>query len=92
MTDTQLEAKLEDLRRWEVVDADDAEAMANLRDALFAADGYLAGAGVPDEDTPLRDMLLRKMAAYFYEVRAPGQSGYPDLPPDLNALVLQLRH
>ena len=74
------------------MDADDADEMANLRDALFSADGYLQGAGVTNEDTPLRDMLLRKMAAYFYEVRAPGQSGYPDLPPDLNALVLQLRH
>ena len=92
MTEIQLQAKLEELRRWEVVDADDADEMANLRDALFSADGYLQGAGVPNEDTPLRDMLLRKMAAYFYEVRAPGQSGYPDLPPDLNALVLQLRH
>ena len=92
MTEVQLQAKLEELRRWEVVDADDAEAMANLRDALFSADGYLQGAGVTNEDTPLRDMLLRKMAAYFYEVRAPGQSGYPDLPPDLSALVLQLRH
>ena len=92
MTDTQLEAKLEELRRWEVVDPEDTHEMANLRDALFAADGYLAGAGVPDEDTPLRDMLLRKMAAYFYEVRAPGQNGYPDLPPDLNHLVLNLRH
>ena len=92
MTEIQLQAKLEELRRWEVEDANDAEAMANLRDALFSADGYLQGAGVTNEDTPLRDMLLRKMAAYFYEVRAPGQSGYPDLPPDLNALVLQLRH
>lgn len=92
MTEIQLQAKLEELRRWEVVDPEDAEAMANLRDALFSADGYLQGAGVTNEDTPLRDMLLRKMAAYFYEVRAPGQSGYPDLPPDLNALVLQLRH
>lgn len=92
MTEIQLQAKLEELRRWEVVDAEDAEAMANLRDALFSADGYLQGAGVTNEDTPLRDMLLRKLAAYFYEVRAPGQSGYPDLPPDLNALVLQLRH
>lgn len=92
MTEIQLQAKLEELRRWEVVDADDAEAMANLRDALFSADGYLQGAGVTNEDTPLRDMLLRKMAAYFYEVRAPGQSGYPDLPPDLNHLVLNLRH
>ena len=92
MTEVQLQAKLEELRRWEVVDADDADEMANLRDALFSADGYLQGAGVMNEDTPLRDMLLRKMAAYFYEVRAPGQSGYPDLPPDLNALVLQLRH
>ena len=92
MTEIQLQAKLEELRRWEVVDAEDAEAMANLRDALFSADGYLQGAGVTNEDTPLRDMLLRKMAAYFYEVRAPGQNGYPDLPPDLNALVLQLRH
>lgn len=92
MTEIQLQAKLEELRRWEVVDQEDAEAMANLRDALFSADGYLQGAGVTNEDTPLRDMLLRKLAAYFYEVRAPGQSGYPDLPPDLNALVLQLRH
>ena len=92
MTEIQLQAKLEELRRWAVEDANDAEAMANLRDALFSADGYLQGAGVTNEDTPLRDMLLRKMAAYFYEVRAPGQSGYPDLPPDLNALVLQLRH
>ena len=92
MTEIQLQAKLEELRRWEVVDAEDADEMANLRDALFSADGYLQGAGVTNEDTPLRDMLLRKMAAYFYEVRAPGQSGYPDLPPDLNALVLQLRH
>ena len=92
MTEIQLQAKLEELRRWEVVDAEDAETMANRRDALFSADGYLQGAGVTNEDTPLRDMLLRKMAAYFYEVRAPGQSGYPDLPPDLNALVLQLRH
>lgn len=92
MTEIQLQAKLEELRRWEVVDADDADEMANLRDALFSADSYLAGAGVSDEDSPLRDMLLRKMAAYFYEVRAPGQAGYPDLPPDLNALVLQLRH
>ena len=92
MTEIQLQAKLEELRRWEVVDPEDAEAMANLRDALFSADGYLQGAGVTNEDTPLRDTLLRKMAAYFYEVRAPGQSGYPDLPPDLNALVLQLRH
>lgn len=92
MTEIQLQAKLEELRRWVVEDANDAEAMANLRDALFSADGYLQGAGVTNEDTPLRDMLLRKMAAYFYEVRAPGQSGYPDLPPDLNALVLQLRH
>ena len=92
MTEIQLQAKLEELRRWEVVDPEDTDEMANLQDALFSADGYLQGAGVTNEDTPLRDMLLRKMAADFYEVRAPGQSGYPDLPPDLNALVLQLRH
>lgn len=92
MTQEQLEAKLEEFRRWEVENADDEEAMSNLRDALAGADAYLHGAGVPDEDSALRDILLRKIASYFYEVRAPGQSGYPDLPPDLNHLVLSLRY
>ena len=91
MTEAEVLAKLDDFRRWEAESADDEEAIANLRDALLAADGYLQGAGVTNEDSALRDILLRKVASYYYEARAPGQNGYPDLPPDLNHLVLQLR-
>ena len=83
----------EDLVRWAAEDPLDQEALTNLNDALTAAQGYLLGAGVPDADSVLRDMALRKLAMYFYEVRAPdSRNGFPDPPPDLNALILQLRH
>ena len=52
-----------------------------------------AGAGVPADDNALRDMALRKLALYFYENRsADERTGYPDPPPDLNALILNLRY
>lgn len=93
MTQETIDAKVEELRRWERVDADDADAIADLLDALTAAHGYLVGAGIPEADTPLWNMLLRKVAVYFYEVRGPDrQHGYPDLPPDLDHLVLNLRY
>ena len=84
---------LEQLRRYAVVDVNDAQAMQNLQDAYESADAYIRGSGVPDSDDPLRALLLRKLALYYYECRGPDpRYGYPDPPPDLNALVLQLRN
>ena len=92
MTDTEI---LEQLRRYAVVDPDDTEEIQNLRDALDGAEAYLTASGVtiPDERTHLQALALRKLALYFFECRAPDpRYGWPDLPPDLNALVLQLRN
>ena len=83
----------DDLVRWAAEDPEDEEARRNLSDALAAAEGYLTGAGVPETDGPLRDMALRKLAVHFYENRSADERyGYPDPPPDLNALVLNLRY
>ena len=83
----------ETLARWLIEDQTDTDAMENVRDALTAAEAYVHGAGVPDTDDPLRDMAVRKLAAYFYENRSADERyGYPDPPPDLNALVLNLRY
>lgn len=83
----------ETLARWLIEDQTDTEAMANVQDALDAAEAYVQGAGVPDGDDPLRDMAVRKLAAYYYEARSPDERyGYPDPPPDLNALILNLRY
>lgn len=84
---------LEQLRRYALVDADDSGEMQNLQDAWEAAAAYAQGAGVPESESPLRALLLRKLALYYYECRGPDpRYGYPDPPPDLNALVLQLRN
>ena len=83
----------ETLARWLIEDQNDAESMENVRDALTAAEAYVQGAGVPDTDGPLRDMAVRKLASYYYESRSPDERyGYPSPPPDLNALILQLRN
>ncbi|MBO4794293.1 MAG: phage gp6-like head-tail connector protein [Deltaproteobacteria bacterium] len=84
--------RLEALRRWAVADPEDPDELENLRDALTFAEGYLRGAGVPEREDPVRELLLRKMALYYYEHRSADSKGaYPEPPPDLNALVLQLR-
>ena len=91
MTDNEM---LEQLRRFAVEDPNDEEAMRNLRDALDGAEAYLAAGGVTiaADRTDLQALALRKLALYYYECRAPDpRYGFPDLPPDLNALVLQLR-
>lgn len=86
-------SNFEALRRWAEVDRKDEEGLKNLLDAQLAADAYIRGAGVPDSDSPLRDLLERKMALYYFECRAPDpRYGYPDLPPDLHALVNSLRY
>lgn len=85
--------RLEALRRWAVVDPSDPEELQNLQDALTFAEGYLKGAGVPEREDPVRELLLRKMALYYYENRSADSKGaYPEPPPDLNALILQLRN
>lgn len=82
-----------DMIRWAEENPDDEHALRNMQDALDAAEIYMEGAGVPWQDNPLRDMALRKVALYFYEFRSADERGvYPDLPPDLNALVLNLRY
>lgn len=87
------ETLLEQLRRHHIVDPNDEEEMENLKDDLQAAISYAAGAGVPETEDPLRALLIRKLAGYWYECRGPDTrtNTYPDPPPDLNALVLQLR-
>ena len=83
----------ETLARWLVEDQTDTEAMANVQDALDAAEVYITGAGVPEGDNALRDMAVRKLASYFYENRSADERyGYPAPPPDLNALILNLRY
>ena len=83
----------ETLCRWLIEDPGDPDAMESVEDALTAAEAYVQGAGVPDAESPLRDMLVRKLASYYYESRSPDDRyGYPAPPPDINALVLQLRH
>lgn len=82
-----------DMIRWAEENPDDDHALRNMQDALDAAEIYMEGAGVPKDDNALRDMALRKLALYFYESRsADERNGYPDPPPDLNALVLNLRY
>lgn len=84
---------LEQLRRHCIVDPDDAEEMLNLEDDLEAAESYMLGSGVPVSSDPLRLLLLRKLAIYYHESVGPDrQYGYPDPPPDLNALILNLRY
>ena len=92
MTDIEM---LEQLRRYAAEDPNDTEAARNLRDALDGAEAYLTGAGVAfsADRTALQALALRKLALYYYECRAPDpRYGWPDPPPDLNALVLQLRN
>lgn len=87
------DAQMEKLRKWAVVDPDDTDEIENLRDDAEAAEAYLQGAGVPDSDSPLRFLVLRKLVVYWHESRGPDrQYGYPAPPPDLNALILSLRH
>lgn len=82
-----------DMMRWAEENPDDEHAAQNMQDALAAAEVYLEGAGVPARDNALRDMALRKLTLYFYENRsADERNGYPDPPPDLNALILNLRY
>ena len=82
-----------DMIHWAEENPDDDHAARNMQDALSAAESYMMGAGVPDEDNALRDMALRKLALYFYENRSADERyGYPDPPPDLNALILNLRY
>lgn len=90
--DPRLDGALTAMLRWAHVDPNDEDEVANLQDAALFAEGYLAGAGVPRSDNPAREVLLRKMALYYYEHRSADSKGvYPAPPPDLNALVLQLR-
>lgn len=80
---------IEKLRRWAITDeSQDME----LQMALAAAEGYLAGAGVPMVDRPLRDMALLQLAVYYFEQRAPGGNNqYADPPPCLRPIIWQLR-
>lgn len=90
--DPRFDEALAAMLRWAQVDPNDEDEVANLQDAVLFAEGYLAGAGVPLICDPVRELLLRKMALYFYENRSADSKGvYPAPPPDLNALVLQLR-
>ena len=90
MTNDALEA----MRRWGIVDPNDADEMANLQDAMLFAEGYMQGAGADRcAGTPVYELLLRKLTLYFYEHRSADSKGvYPAPPPDLNALVIQLRY
>ena len=84
---------IDDLVRWAEENPEDTHAKNNLQDALDAAEAYIQGAGVPDTDSALRDMALRKLALYYYEHRSADERyGYPDPPPDLNALILNVRY
>ena len=89
MTNDALDA----LRRWAMVDPNDEEEMANLRDAMLFAEGYIRGAGAEaGAGDPVYDLLLRKLTLYYFEARSADSKGvYPDPPPDLNALIIQLR-
>lgn len=90
--DPRFDGAMAAMLRWAQVDPNDEDEVANLQDAMLFAEGYLAGAGVPLTFHPVRDVLLRKMTLYFYENRSADSKGvYPAPPPDLNALVLQLR-
>ncbi len=74
------------------MDPNDTEDMANLEDDLAAAESYLAANDVDVSDDPLRLLTLRKLAIYYHESVGPDrQYGYPAPPPDLNALILNLR-
>ena len=86
------------LTRWAHEDPSDEIVQANLALAGAGAEAYLAGADVPmgedmrEEDVPLRELTVLKLALYFYEVRAADpRYGYVSLPPDLNHLVNSLR-
>ena len=86
------EDQLSALARWALVDPNSQEDMASLQDAMTFAEGYLLGAGVPVSDSPVREVLLRKLALYYFENRSADSKGvYPEPPPDLNALILQAR-
>ena len=84
---------LDAMRRWAMVDPNDEEEMASLRDAMLFAQGYMQGAGADvGAGSPVYDLLLRKLTLYYYEARSADSKGnYPDPPPDLNSLILQLR-
>ncbi len=81
---------MEDLRRWAVADeGQDAE----LRLARAAAESYLLGAGVPEDDTPDRDMAILQLTLYYFDQRAPdARGGYAPPPPALRSIILQLRY
>lgn len=81
---------IEKLREWTLSgDGRDAE----LEMAKAAAESYLAAAGVPEEDSPARDMAILSLATYYFEQRAPGgNNDYAPLPPCLRPIILQLQH
>lgn len=80
---------MEKLRAWAVADeSQDTE----LKMAWHAAEGYLQAAGVPEVDSPARDMALMLLAVYFFEQRAPGAANdYAPMPPALRPMIHQLR-
>lgn len=80
---------IDKLRRWAITDeSQDME----LQMALAAAEAYLANAGVPAADGPLRDMAILQLALYYFEQRAPGSNNtYADVPPCLRPIIWQLR-
>ena len=89
MTNDALDA----MRRWAMVDPNDEEDMESLRECMLFAEGYLRGAGADNGyGDPVYDLVLRKLTLYYFEARSADSKGvYPDPPPDLNALIIQLR-
>lgn len=81
------------LRQYAMVSADDTQGVETLTLCLAAATGYLQGAGVTDMTGDLAQLTLCKLAMFYFDQRAPDpRYGYMPPPPDLNALILTLRH
>lgn len=85
---------LEQVRRHCLVDPNDAEEMSKLQDDVNAAWQYLSGSDVNVSAADELSLLaVRRLAIYWHESVGPDrQYGYPDPPPDLNALILNLRY
>lgn len=84
---------IESFREWAVIDGDVNDTSVEL--ALMAAKNYFANAGVPEpeEDNPLYDLGVYRLATHYVDNRGPVTSGTgaDNIPYGITGIILQLR-
>ena len=89
------EEKLAALKQYLRVDTDEDDTL--LSSLYDAARLYLENAGVPEpeENNPLYDLAVQRLAVFYYDQRNDMQEdirGNVQLTPGLNSMILQLRY